>query len=241
MASLSVRNVSRLRSARTILDGVSLELPSASICLVMGPSGAGKTTLLRLLNRLEDADAGEIRYGDAPIAALPVTELRRRVVMVLQQPAMFEGSVADNIAFGLRLAGVTQAAELRERANASLLEVGLGSELAARPAVELSVGEQQRVCLARALTLAPEVLLLDEPTAALDGVSADRVLELLSALPARGISIVMVTHQLRHARRMGGASLVLSAGRVAAYGQTREVLERPAVAQLISALEDPRT
>ena len=149
------------RGGRRVLDGVWLEIGHGATALA-GPSGSGKSTLLRLLNRLADPEEGEVRFHGQDVRALDPLELRRRAVLVPQLPAPLPGSVADNVEYGPGLRG--HAADVER----SLRLAGLGPDYAEREASGLSVGEQQRVMLARALALDPDVLLLDEPTSALD-------------------------------------------------------------------------
>jgi len=200
--------VSASRGGARVLHDVSLALPEGATC-VAGGSGSGKSTLLRLLNRLADPDAGEIAYRGRALASLDVLELRREVALVPQLPALLDGTVADNVRFGPSLVG-------REVDVARMLELaGLPPEFPDRAAERLSVGEQQRVMLARALALEPRVLLLDEPTSALDERSRDRVEETLTDLRRRlDISYVLVTHDLAQAERLSDRVVGLEAGRV---------------------------
>ena len=160
---------------------------------VLGPSGSGKSTLLRLLNRLADPDEGLVRFHGDDVCELDPLELRRRAVLVPQLPAPLPGSVADNVRYGPALRGAV-ADPIRP-----LELAGLDTSYAERDAAKLSVGEQQRVMLARALALDPEVLLLDEPTAALDERAKGGVEETLATLP---FSTVLVTHERGQAERL---------------------------------------
>ena len=162
---------------------------------MLGPSGSGKSSLLRLLNRLADPDEGSVRFRGDDVRSLDPLDLRRRAVLVPQLPAPLPGSVADNVAYGPGLRG--QAVD----PVAPLRQAGLDRSFAGRDAGRLSVGEQQRVMLARALALAPEVLLLDEPTAALDERAREGVERTLAALPC---SMVLVTHDRAQAERLAG-------------------------------------
>jgi UDP-glucose/iron transport system ATP-binding protein len=200
--------VSASRGDTRVLHDVSLALPEGSTC-VAGGSGSGKSTLLRLLNRLADSDAGTIAYRGRPLRELDVLALRREVALVPQLPALLEGTVADNVRFGPALVGgEVQVGRLLELA-------GLPEDFAEREAGRLSVGEQQRVMLARALALEPRVLLLDEPTSALDERSRDRVEQTLADLRARlGLSYVLVTHDLAQAERLADRVIRLEGGRV---------------------------
>jgi putative ABC transport system ATP-binding protein len=200
--------VSLSRGGRSVLDGVSARLP-AGACSVAGPSGSGKSTLLRLLNRLADPDRGSVSYRGRSVGEQPVLALRREVCLVPQLPALLEGSVALNVGFGARLAGRDCDVERQ------LELVGLDRSFAERDAAELSVGEQQRVMLARSLALEPAVLLLDEPTSALDEAARDAVEATLLRLRERlDLSLVLVTHDLDQAGRLTDWTLRLEQGRV---------------------------
>ena len=190
-----------------MLSGVSLTIPSGSTAVV-GPSGAGKSTLLRLLNRLADPDEGVVRFHDTDVRELDPLELRRRVGLVPQLPAPVPGTVADNVCFGPRLHGEEIDPER------PLVLAGLDASFAERDASRLSVGEQQRVMLARALALEPEVLLLDEPTASLDAAATGAVEDALRNL--HGVSLVLVTHDRAQADRLTERAVELEGGRVAA-------------------------
>ncbi|HTJ74638.1 MAG TPA: ATP-binding cassette domain-containing protein [Acidimicrobiales bacterium] len=167
-----------------IVKGFSARIPADGLTAMVGPSGAGKTTLLRLLNRLDDPDGGEILLDGRDLRSYDVLDLRRRVQMVGQVPVTFPGSVAANVGPDV---------------DALLARVGLDPALAARDADRLSVGEAQRMCLARALARGPECLLLDEPTSALDTRSKGGVESLIRSLADDGLTVVMVTHDPRQA------------------------------------------
>ena len=166
-----------------IVSGFSARIPTDGLTVIVGPSGAGKTTLLRLLNRLDDPDRGCVLFDGRDVRELDVLELRRRVQLVGQIPVTFPGTVADNL---------DGAVELLDR-------VGLPPLLADREADRLSVGEAQRMCLARALARHPDVLALDEPTSALDTGSKGGIERLIRGLADDGLTVVMVTHEPRHA------------------------------------------
>ncbi len=177
-----------------IVAGFSAGVPEGRLTVMVGPSGAGKTTLLRLLNRLDDPDGGAVLFGGRDVRDYDVLALRRRVQLVGQVPVTFPGTVAANHEAGGRGAGdAGDAGEL-------LARVGLDPSLAGREADRLSVGEAQRLCLARSLALGPEVLALDEPTSALDPVSKAGIEALVQELAASGLTVVMVTHDPAHAR-----------------------------------------
>jgi putative ABC transport system ATP-binding protein len=167
-----------------IVAGFSARIPARKLSVLVGPSGAGKTTLLRLLNRLDDPDGGAVHFAGRDVRSYDVLDLRRRIQVVGQVPVTFPGRVADNIG---------------APAEALLARVGLSPGLARREADRLSVGEAQRMCLARSLALEPEVLALDEPTSALDTASRAGIEDLITGLAESGLTVVMVTHDPRHA------------------------------------------
>ena len=192
------------RGERTVLSGLDLEIGTGATALV-GPSGAGKSTLLRLLNRLADPDLGTVRFAGDDVRDLDPLQLRRRACLVPQLPALLPGSVAGNVRFGPELCGRSAQVER------SLGLAGLDPSYAERKADRLSVGEQQRVMLARALALEPEVLLLDEPTSALDAPTEAAVEETLTRLVHElGVSLVVVTHDRGQAGRLAGRTVDLA-------------------------------
>jgi putative ABC transport system ATP-binding protein len=205
-ALFELDGVSLSRGGTEVLRGVSVGLPEGASAVV-GPSGCGKSTLLRLLNRLADPDDGSISFRGRSLASYEVLGLRRQVCLVPQLPALLEGTVASNIAFAARLA------EREPDADRLLDLAGLDRSFAERDAARLSVGEQQRVMLARTLALEPSVLLLDEPTSALDEAARDSVEATLLDLRARlGLSLVLVTHDLAQANRMADSFVRLDKG-----------------------------
>ena len=199
-------NVSYTRGGTRVLHDVSARIEPGATAL-LGPSGSGKSTILRLLNRLADPDEGVVLMHGEDVRDGDVLELRRRAVLVPQLPAPLPGTVADNIRYGPALIG-------REVEVGPFLErVHLDASFAERDAAQLSVGEQQRVMLARSLALEPEVLLLDEPTSALDETARDEVERTLAELAAR-MSIVLVTHDRGQAERLTSRTVRIEAGRV---------------------------
>ena len=204
-----LRGVTASRGGRVVLRDVDLGLEEGST-VVVGPSGAGKSTLLRLLNRLAEPDAGEVHFRDQPLRARDVLALRREVALVPQLPALVEGTVTDNVELGARLGG--QTADV----DRALGLAGLDASFGPRLADGLSVGEQQRVMLARALALEPSVLLLDEPTSALDERTRAAVEATLVRLGAElDLSLVVVTHDPAQARRLARRTVTVEGGRVA--------------------------
>jgi UDP-glucose/iron transport system ATP-binding protein len=219
----ALRGVSVLRGNAAILRGVTLDLPRGHITAVVGPSGAGKTTLIRLLNRLSDPSAGSVAFLGRPLVAYEVRALRRKVAFVFQAPAMFPGSVADNLRTAAELGGPGGISAAPDPLVV-LESVGLSAEYAERDAEQLSGGEQQRVSLGRALMTRPEVLLLDEPTSALDPETASRLLHTVTELAReRGVSVIMVTHRLSEARQFTTHTVMLEAGQVVEAGPTPQL------------------
>jgi putative ABC transport system ATP-binding protein len=192
-----------------VLSGVSFAVAGGGRLVVLGRSGSGKSTLLRLLNRLAEPSAGVIRVEGRPLVEHEPLALRRRVALVGQTPVVFEGTVRDN----LRTRPRRTEAPPEEKLERSLADVGLSRDFLARPADALSVGERQRVCLARALVWDPGVLLLDEPTSALDPKSLGTVADLVVALAdRRGLTVVCATHQPELVRRLDAPVLLLENG-----------------------------
>jgi UDP-glucose/iron transport system ATP-binding protein len=191
-----------------ILRGVDADVPAGSVTAVVGPSGAGKSTLLRAINRLIEPTTGEVYLDGEPTVAMNPLELRRRVGMVFQLPALFGATVEEATLYGARLAG-------RSADAARLLEMaGLGASFKDRALEGLSVGEQQRVSIARALALEPEALLVDEPTSALDEAARRRIEDLLRELNASlGLTIVLVSHDLDQVERVADRVVLLAGGR----------------------------
>ena len=205
-----LRDVCLARGGRTVLDSVGVGLAAGSTAIV-GPSGSGKSTLLRLLNRLAEPDRGAISYRGSPLAERDPLRLRREVSLVPQLPALLDGTVGSNLAYAARLAGEPLDVER------CLRLAGLDPGLAGRNVAELSVGEQQRAMLGRALAQKPRVLLLDEPTAALDPAARDAIEATLAELRRElDISLVLVTHDPEQARRLGERTVHMEAGRVVA-------------------------
>lgn len=190
---LTARDVRIARAGRQVLDGASLTVPRGEVTALVAPSGAGKSTLLRCLNRLLERDAGTIELGDRDVRELDPRDLRRRVGLVVQTPTMLPGTVADNVAYALPSA-------TPDDVGRALAAAGLPAGFASRDASGLSGGERARVALARAFSRDPEILLLDEPTAALDAEVAATVAHTLRAFAERGIGICLAVHDVPFAR-----------------------------------------
>ena len=207
-----LRKVNNNKVKTQILSSLDLRIQRGELVTIMGASGSGKTTLLRLINRLSETDSGTIMLNGREIRDYPPIELRRKVGMVFQLPVVFKGSVRDNLAFGMKLWG--DALDIEALAQAC----GISETLLNADAEQLSVGEKQRVCIARALANQPEVLLLDEPTSSLDAASAEKVEALLLRLRMeRNLTMLWVTHEREQALRIGGRRLILKDGRLEEY------------------------
>jgi putative ABC transport system ATP-binding protein len=208
---LEGRGLVVLREGRRILDDASIQVQPGEAVAIQGPSGSGKTTLARALATLVEPDEGTVLLDGRDAREIAPTQFRTRVAFLAQQPAMFEGTVRDNLKAGPALHGKPLAdAQAQELIGA----VGLDVPILQREARTLSGGEKQRVALARALANAPQVLILDEPTAALDPEAGERIVALVRALSARGLSVVMVTHVEAHARALGGRRYRCERGRL---------------------------
>lgn len=203
---------------KPLVAGIDLTLASNGLTAVMGPTGAGKSLLLRLLHGLLEPTAGDIRWGGAPNSEA----VRRRQAMVFQKPVLLRRSVAANIDFVLRLKG----AATPERRDEVLDRVGL-LERAGQPARLLSGGEQQRLALARALAVEPEVLFLDEPTASLDPASVLKIEEIVSAAQARGTKVLFITHDVGQARRLADEVVFLNRGRLVEHAPAERFFAGP--------------
>jgi phosphate transport system ATP-binding protein len=214
--ALAARGLAVYAGKRALLRGVDLEVAAGTVCALVGPSGVGKTTLLRCFNRLVDLVAGlrvegEVAIGGRSVYAPGVDpdQLRARVGMLFQQPVVFPKSIYENVLFGLRRVGPRSFGrgprrQWPQRAEAALRQVGLWDQVHDRlrePAGELSVGQQQRLCLARALVLEPVALLMDEPTSALDPESTAAIERLMRRLASR-TTVLLVTHDHGQAARV---------------------------------------
>lgn len=216
------------RGAR-LVGPIDAVLAGSGITVVVGPNGAGKTSLLRLMGGLQRPAAGSVTWG------APEAEARRALAFVFQRPVMMRRSVRASIAYPLRLGGVARG-EARERAEAQAERFGLGARLR-QPAPSLSGGEMQKLALARALVTAPQLLLLDEPTAALDGRATAEIEGHLAEAARAGTRIVMATHDMGQARRLGTEALFLLRGRLHEGGRADEFFAGPDSAEAAAFLQ----
>jgi len=209
---------------RRILDIEELAVDRGEILAIIGPSGSGKSTLLRLLNFLEQPDQGRLFFDGKPVLGEPSLETRRRVTTVFQNPVLLSRSVRANLRYGARLRGADLPGDVQ---RGWLERLGL-SGLAGQQARKLSAGEAQRVALARALIAAPDVLLLDEPTANLDPANVGLIERIVREEHDRaGTTIVLVTHNIFQARRLSGRTLLLLDGKVVESGPTEALFTAP--------------
>ena len=228
MSLIETINLCQRYGERDILKNVNLRVDRGEILALIGPTGAGKTTLLRLINLLDVPTAGKIYFDgiDTTASARVRLEVRRRMAFVLQKPIVFNMSVYDNIAYGLKWRGVVKS-NIREKVSGILEMVGL-SAYKNRNARTLSGGEVQRVAIARAIAIEPEVLLLDEPMANLDPVSASKIEELVTSIIHRyNTTIIMATHDMSQGQRLANRIGVLVDGEIIQTGDWREVFNSP--------------
>jgi phosphate transport system ATP-binding protein len=218
------------------LKNVSMDIPEKEITAFIGPSGCGKSTLLRTLNRMNDMIPGtriegkvEVGGNDIYSTQVEVESLRRNVGMVFQQPNPFPKSIYDNVAYGPRLHGIRNRAELDAIVERSLRQAALWDEAKdylKRSALRLSGGQQQRLCIARALAVQPDVLLMDEATSALDPISTLKIEELVQELKS-SYTIVMVTHNMHQAARISGRTVFFLNGEVVEANDTQQLFSNP--------------
>jgi phosphate transport system ATP-binding protein len=223
---------------KKVINGISLPIYENSITALIGPSGCGKTTLLRCFNRMHDLYnitnyQGEILlYPDKRNILskdIDPMEVRMRIGMVFQKPNPFPKTIFENVAFGLRVRGVKNRSFVEETVVSSLQQAGLWDEVKDRlhqSAMAMSGGQQQRLCIARALATEPEILLLDEPTSALDPISTARIEELVGELK-KEVTIVMVTHNLHQAARVSDYTAFMYLGDLIEYGPSEKIFTTP--------------
>ena len=233
---ISIRGLSVFYGGLQVLKDVSLDIPANRITVIIGPSGCGKTTLLRSLNRLLDGSDGALVRGqvlldgeDIYAPRTEVTRIRRKMGLLSQRPQVLPMSISENVAYGPRLHGLWARKELGRRVEHYLRVAGLWDEVKDRldePASVLSVGQQQRLCLARGLAVEPEIILGDEPTSALDPPSSQNVERRLAELK-RDYTVVVVTHILRQARRVADYLAFLYLGELVEHGPAAEVFANP--------------
>jgi phosphate transport system ATP-binding protein len=236
-ASLRVVDLTLSFGQRAILSGISADIQQGAITALIGPTGSGKTTLLRTFNRMNDRVTGYGRQGDVLLdgrsiwhPGVDLMALRRRVGMLFQRPNPFPMSIMDNVVAGVRAHKMASGKQLWEIGRQRLTEVGLWDAVSGRlkdSPFRLSGGQQQLLCLARALAIEPEVLLLDEPTSSLDPLATEAIEALIKTLVPR-ITVVIVTHNLAQATRVADRTIFLYQGHLVEHGPTKQVFEHPA-------------
>src|SRR6185312_4715984 len=219
-----------------ILKDINIGIPNKKVTSIIGPSGCGKTTLLKSFNRLLDDTAdvkitGKVLVDGEDIydPKAEVTHIRKKMGLLSQRPYPLPMSIYDNVAYGPRIHGTRKKADLDEIVETQLKATGLWNEVKDRlhaPATKLSIGQQQRLCLARGLAVEPEIILGDEPTSALDPISSKHIEEKFMELK-KDYTIIMVTHILRQARRIADYIVFMWLGEIIEHGPAKEVLENP--------------
>ncbi len=234
---MTIRNLDLFYGTFQALKQVNLLVQINRITALIGPSGCGKSTLLRCLNRMNDLIPGVRVTGDVLLDSqsiygsdMDVCRLRKRVGMVFQRPNPFPLSVRDNVAFGLRVAGITRKNQLQEVVERSLRAAWLWEQLKDRldsPALSLPMDQQQRLCVARLLAVEPEVILMDEPCSALDPISTGKIEDLMLELREQ-YTIVIVTHNMQQAARISDLSGCMLLGDMIEFGPTGNIFTNPA-------------
>lgn len=234
-AKMNVRDLNLYYRDFHALKGVNLEFPKNQVTALIGPSGCGKSTLLKSLNRMNDLVEGCRIEGDITLdgedayRSLDVNGLRRRVGMVFQQPNPFPMSVYDNVAFGPRTHGIKNRVDLDEIVEQSLRDAAIWDEMKDRlkkNALSFSGGQQQRLCIARALAVRPEVLLMDEATSALDPISTAKIEDLVGELKSK-YTVIMVTHNMLQALRVSDKTAFFLLGEMVEAGDTDDIFTAP--------------
>ena len=215
------------RNDRVVLEVPRLSIPRGETLTVVGPNGAGKSTLLLALAQLIRPARGEIRFGGVPLREWNELEYRRKIAFVFQSPLLMDMTVEQNVALGLKFRGVARE-EIRKRAGEWMSRLGVDS-LSKRRAGQLSGGEAQRVSLARAFVLDPELLLLDEPFAGVDPISVIEIQKIVRHLTSRGIGVLITDHNVRETLGICDRAYIISEGNVLAEGTPEEIVANPDV------------
>ena len=225
--SLKISNLTMAYGDIDVLKDISLEVPAGSVTCVIGPSGSGKSTLLRGLNRLVEPKSGAVTLDGSNVLTMQPEKLRRRIGMVFQHFNLFPDHTAlQNVSLALNKVKKIPIAEARKLAEERLSEVGLASRMNHRPA-NLSGGQQQRVAIARTLAMEPEVILFDEVTSALDPELVKGVLELMTDLGKRGMTMLVVTHEMGFARKVADQVVFMDEGRIVEVGLPEQIFDHP--------------
>ena len=229
-----VRDMNLWYGQTQALKNINIDIPEKSITALIGPSGCGKSTFLKSLNRMQDLVpgvkiTGDLRYEGQNIFEAEVNNLRKEIGMVFQKPNPFPMSIYDNIAYGPRTHGIKNKAHLDEIVEKALRGAAIWDEVKDRlkkNALGMSGGQQQRLCIARALAVEPKVLLMDEPTSALDPISTSRIEDLAMELKEK-YTIIIVTHNMQQAVRISDQTAFFLLGDLVEYGNTEEMFSQP--------------
>ncbi|HTN36487.1 MAG TPA: phosphate ABC transporter ATP-binding protein [Arachidicoccus sp.] len=233
---ISIKDLNVQAGHSTILKNINLEIPYNKITVLLGPSGCGKTTLLKCLNRLTDLHpnlkvTGKVLIDQEDIfhPTQDITKIRQKMGLLSQRPFPLPMSIYKNIAYGLKIKGIKDKKVIKERVELHLRDVGLWEEVKDRlhgPAARLSIGQQQRLCLARGLAVGPEIILADEPTSALDPISSRKIEEQFLVLK-NDYSLIVVTHILRQAKRLADHIVFMYFGEIIEQGTPDEIFNHP--------------
>ena len=228
---ISIKDLSKSFGDHEVLRKIDIDVHSGEVICIVGSSGSGKSTLLRCINKLEKQTSGKILYHDKEVRNVQkdINDYRSKVGMVFQQPNPFPMSIYDNIAYGPRTHGIRSKAKLDDIVEKSLRNAAIWDECKDRlkkSALGMSGGQQQRLCIARALAVEPEVLLMDEPTSALDPISTSKIEDLALELK-KDYTIVMVTHNMQQAVRISDNTAFFLLGEVVEYNETEKLFSIP--------------
>lgn len=234
------KNVDFYYGSNKVLHNIDLDFMENNVTALIGPSGCGKSTFLRCLNRMNDLIAGTHIEGsmlldgeDIYAPSMDIVSLRRRVGMVFQKPNPFPKSIFENVAYGLRVNGNKNEADIADRVEKTLRRAAIFEEVKDRlheSALGLSGGQQQRLCIARALAVEPEVLLMDEPASALDPIATQKIEESIHELK-KELTIIIVTHNMQQAARVSDSTAFFYMGKLIEFGDTETIFSRPAQKQ----------
>nr|OON97080.1 MAG: phosphate ABC transporter ATP-binding protein [Epulopiscium sp. Nele67-Bin005] len=231
---MSIENLDFYYGDFKALKNINLQAVEKEVLAFIGPSGCGKSTLLRILNRMSDLTAGsrvdgKITFRNEDIFKMDTIDLRRKVGMVFQKPNPFPMSIYDNIAYGPRMQGLKDKNELDKIVEESLKKAAIWEEVKdklKKSAIGVSGGQQQRLCIARAVAMSPEVLLMDEPTSALDPISTLKIEDLVNELKQQ-YTIIMVTHNMQQAARISDKTAFFLLGELVEVGETGQIFSTP--------------